>query len=124
VGLQKPLEQTDCLPPPRTLILDFTLTHTRFGRSQLDSLGQMTHTRRSDGTPESDGTLRAVVRKKILHYRQLCVDRPEPIGFMPVAVDTGLVTGVQLEGVCFFSCPWERWLTEFCINFSMNSLGP
>ena len=25
----------------------------------------------------------------ILHYRQLYVDRPEPIAFMPVAVDTG-----------------------------------
>ena len=28
VVLQKPQEQTDNLPPPRTLILDFTLTHT------------------------------------------------------------------------------------------------
>jgi hypothetical protein len=28
VVLQKPQEQTDRLPPPRTLILDFTLTHT------------------------------------------------------------------------------------------------
>ena len=27
-------------------------------------------------------------RKKILHYRQLYIDRPEPIAFMPVAVDT------------------------------------
>ena len=80
---------TDCLPPPRTLILDFTLTHTRFGRSQLYSLGQLTHTRRSDGAPDLDGALRAVVRKKILHYRQLYVDRPEPIAFMTVPVDTG-----------------------------------
>jgi hypothetical protein len=29
VVLQKPQEQVDRLPPPRTLILDFTLTHTR-----------------------------------------------------------------------------------------------
>jgi hypothetical protein len=29
-----------------------------------------------------------VARKKILHYRQLYIDRPEPIAFMPVAVDT------------------------------------
>ncbi len=35
VVLQKPRDGTDCLPPPRTLILDFTMTHTRFGRSQL-----------------------------------------------------------------------------------------
>ena len=32
VVLQKPQEQTDRLAPPRTLIVDFTLTHTRFGR--------------------------------------------------------------------------------------------
>jgi hypothetical protein len=32
VVLQKPQEQADRLPPPRTLILDFTMTHTRYGR--------------------------------------------------------------------------------------------
>ena len=80
---------TDRLPPPSTLIVDFTLTHTRFGRSHVHSIGQLTHTRRSDGAPELDGALRAVARKKIIHYRQLYVDRPEPIAFMPVAVDTG-----------------------------------
>ena len=30
VVLLKPQEQTDRLPPPRTLIMDFTLTHTWF----------------------------------------------------------------------------------------------
>ena len=44
--------------------------------------------RRSDGPPEPDGDLKVVVRKKIIHYRQLYLDRPEPIAFMPVAVDT------------------------------------
>ena len=29
-----------------------------------------------------------VVRKKIIHYHQLYLDHPEPIVFMPVAVDT------------------------------------
>ena len=29
-----------------------------------------------------------MARKKILHYRQLYVDHPDPIAFMPVAVDT------------------------------------
>ena len=43
VVLQNPQEQTDRLPPPRTLILDFTLTHTRFGRSQVHPIGQLTH---------------------------------------------------------------------------------
>jgi hypothetical protein len=29
-----------------------------------------------------------VTRKKIIHYLQLYIDRPDPIVFMPVAVDT------------------------------------
>ncbi len=87
VVLQKPRDVTDCLPPPRTLILDFTMTHTRYGRSQLSSLGHLTHNRRADGTPESDGDLRTVTRAKIRHYRQLYINRPEPIAFMSVAVD-------------------------------------
>jgi hypothetical protein len=87
VVLQKPRDVTDCLPPPRTLILDFTMTHSRYGRSQLSSLGHLTHNRRSDGTPESDGDLRTVTRAKIRHYRQLYINHPEPISFMPVAVD-------------------------------------
>jgi hypothetical protein len=35
-----------------------------------------------------DGALRTVARAKIRHYRQLYINRPEPIAFMPVAVDT------------------------------------
>jgi hypothetical protein len=88
VVLQKPRDVTDCLPPPRTLILDFTMTHTRYGRSQISSLGQLTHSRRSDGVPEPDGALREAARTKIRHYRQLYINRPDPIAFMPVAVDT------------------------------------
>ena len=55
--LQKPQEQTDRLPPPRTLIMDFTLTHERFGRSGVHPIGPLTDTRRSDGAPEPDGAL-------------------------------------------------------------------
>ena len=55
--LQKPLEQADRLPPPRTLT-------------------------------DLDGDLREVDRKKILHYRQLYINRPDPIPFLPTAVDT------------------------------------
>ena len=50
--------------------------------------GQLTNTRRSDGAPEPDGVIKVVSRKKIIHYRQLYIDRPDPIAFMPVAVDT------------------------------------
>ncbi len=88
VVLQNPRDLTDCLPPPRTLILDFTLTHTCFGRSQLSSLGHLTHTRRTDGSPETDGALKTGVSPKIRNYRQLYINHPEPIVFMPVAVDT------------------------------------
>ena len=88
VVLEKLQEQTDRLPPPCTLIMDLTLTHKRFGRSQVHSLGQLTHTRRSDGDPEVDGDLRVVTRTKIHHYRQLYINHPEPIAFMPVTVDT------------------------------------
>ena len=35
-----------------------------------------------------DGALRVVARKKIIHYHQLYIDRPDPIAFTPVAVDT------------------------------------
>ena len=41
VVLQKPQEQADRLPPPRTLIMDFTLTHTPLDSQMftlLDSL--------------------------------------------------------------------------------------
>jgi hypothetical protein len=54
----------------------------------LSSLGQLTHTRRTDGAPEPDTALRTVARAKIRHYRQLYINRPEPIAFMPVTVDT------------------------------------
>jgi hypothetical protein len=54
----------------------------------LNPNGQLTNTRRSDGAPEPDGDVKTVARKKIIHYRQLYVDRPDPIVFMTVAVDT------------------------------------
>ncbi len=50
--------------------------------------GHLTNISPSDGGPEPDGDLKVVVRKKIIHYRQLYIDHPEPIVFMPVVVDT------------------------------------
>jgi len=47
------------------------MTHPRYGRSIQHTAGQLTHTRRLDGAPESDGTLQKVVRDKIRHYRQI-----------------------------------------------------
>jgi hypothetical protein len=40
----------------------------------------------SDGDPDPDGTLKTVVRVKILHYVQLYLNRPDPIGFLTVSV--------------------------------------
>ncbi len=57
-GLGKPQEQVDRLPPPRDLIMDFTMTHTRFGRSNLHPIGQV------------------------------YLNRPDPMTFIPVVVDT------------------------------------
>ena len=66
------------------------MTHPRYGRSLLNLNGKLTNTRRSDGPPEPDGVIKVVSRKKIIHYRQLYVDHPDPIAFMPVptVVDT------------------------------------
>jgi hypothetical protein len=54
----------------------------------VHTTGQLTNTRRSDGAPELDGALREVARKKILHYHQLYINRPDPIDFLQVTVDT------------------------------------
>ncbi len=48
------------------------------------------NTRCSDGAPEPDGSIKVVARKKIIYYRQLYIDRPDPIVFIPVAVDTSV----------------------------------
>jgi hypothetical protein len=63
--LQKPQEEADRLPPPRTLILDFTMTHPRYGRSLLNLNGQLTNTRRLDVAPEPDGVVQVVARKSL-----------------------------------------------------------
>ena len=71
VVLQNPQTQDNLLPPPGTLIMDFTITHVRFGCSHLHPIGQFTHTRRSDGAPDPDGVPKEEVRIKIRHYRNI-----------------------------------------------------
>jgi hypothetical protein len=51
--------------------MDFNLTHTCYGRSNLHPMTQLTYTRRSDGTPEPDGDSKTVVRAKVIHYCQV-----------------------------------------------------
>ena len=43
VVMQKPQPQANRLPPPRTLIMDYTMTHIRFGRSHVHPMGQLTN---------------------------------------------------------------------------------
>ncbi len=88
VVMQKPQPQVTRLPPPRTLIMDYTMTHIRFGCSHLYPMGQLTNTRRSDGAPDPDVVLKEVVRIKIRHYRTLYLNHPNPIAFIPLDVDT------------------------------------
>jgi len=47
-ALVKTQVQDNHLPPPHTLIMDFTMTHVRFGSSHFHPIGQFTHTRRSE----------------------------------------------------------------------------
>jgi hypothetical protein len=56
--------------------------------SHVHTTGQLTNTRSSDGAPDLDGVLREVDRKKILRYHQLYINRPDPIVFLPVSIDT------------------------------------
>ena len=49
---QEPKQDRPLLP--WSLILDFTMTHVRFGRSHVDPTGQLTHTRHSDGVPQPE----------------------------------------------------------------------
>jgi hypothetical protein len=88
--MQKPQPHVKSLPPPRTLIVDYTTTHIRFGRSHFHPMGQLTNTRRSDGAPDPDVSFKDVTRIKIRHYRNLYlpVNHPAPITFILLTVDT------------------------------------
>ncbi len=90
VILQNPQSQDNRLPPPLTLIMDYTMTHIRsqVWCSHFHPMGQLTNTRRSDGSPDPDGSLKEEVRIKIRHYRNVYLNHPDPIDFVPVVVDT------------------------------------
>jgi hypothetical protein len=38
--------------------------------------------------PQSEDTLKNEVRKKIIHYHQLYADKPDPVVFPPITVNT------------------------------------
>jgi len=64
------------------------MTHDMFGCSHLHPSGQLTHTRQSDSDPNPDAGPMTVVRSKIFHYRRIYLDRPDPIVFMSLTVNT------------------------------------
>ena len=59
----------DNLLPPRPLLMDYTMTHDRFGTSNLHTNGNLTNCLRSTGSPQPDDTLNNTVRIKNNHYR-------------------------------------------------------
>ena len=74
--------------PPRTLVMDVTMTHDRYGRTTQHANGALTNRVPSTGAPHPDGTLNKAARMKIRHYRQIYADRPDPIVFLPIVVRT------------------------------------
>jgi hypothetical protein len=74
--------------PVRTLVMDVTMTHDRYGRTTQHTNGALTHRVSSTGAPQPDGTLNKEDRMKIRHYRQIYVDRFNPIVFLPITVST------------------------------------
>ena len=71
--------------------MDVTMTHDRFGRSTQRTNGALTHKVSSTGAPQPDGALKNAASKKIRHYRQLYADKPDPVIFLPVAVNTSVI---------------------------------
>ena len=132
VVMQKPQPQANRLPPPRTLIMDYTMTHIRFGRSHLHPMVQLTNTRRSDGAPDPDAAFKEVARIKIRHYRNLYLNHPDPIAFIPLAVDaTGrmydefirlLFYAHREASVCLMNCQRSRTsFAFFALRVSLTS---
>ena len=64
------------------------MTHTRYGRSIQHTTGRLTLISSLEGDPKSDDVLQKVVWDKIRHCRQNYLNQPDPIAFMPLAVDT------------------------------------
>ena len=137
VVLQKPQSQDNRLPPPRTLIADFTMTHVRFGRSHLRPMGQLTNTSHSDGAPglgapddpdgapdDPDGSLKTMVRITIRHYHNLYLNRPDPIVFIPLTVET---TGLKYDDfvrlLFWYSHREASALTNHPVSCRRNQIG-
>ena len=87
--------------PPRPLLLDYTMTHDRFGRSNLHTNGKLTHCLRSTGAPQPDGALNNAARIKNNHNCQIYAELTEPVVFMPVAASTSGRINEEFCACCF-----------------------
>jgi hypothetical protein len=64
------------------------MTHDHYGRTTQHTNGVLTDRVSSTGVPQPDGDFNKTVRLKIRHYRQIYVDRSDPIVFLPITVNT------------------------------------
>jgi hypothetical protein len=90
--------------PPRTLVMDVTMTHDRYGRTTQHTNGALTHRVPSTGAPQTDDALNKTVRMKIRHYRQIYEDRPDPIVFLPIGVSTSVVSMRTSHDCVSYTC--------------------
>ena len=74
--------------PPCPLILDFTMTHDRYGRSNAYTNGMLTHRIRSTGAPQPDGALNTAAQVKNRHYKRLYAELHDPVVFLTVSDST------------------------------------
>jgi hypothetical protein len=81
--------------------MDVTMTHDRYGRTTHHTNGALTHRVPSNGAPQPDGALNKAARMKIRHYRQIYVDRPDPIVFLPISVITSVRVYEDFERLLF-----------------------
>ena len=100
--------------------MDVTMTHDRYVRTTQHTNGALSHRVSSTGAhqpTQSDGALNKAVRIKIRHYRQLYVDRPDPIVFLPVTVST---SGRVYDDFACFSCTRTVRLVFWSENYPRN----
>ncbi len=57
--------------PPRTLVMDVTMTHDRYGRTTQHTNGALTHRVPSTGAPQPDGSLNKAARSVYEDFARL-----------------------------------------------------
>ena len=74
------------------------------GCSHFHPIEQITQTKRSDGDPDPDGVHKETTRIKIRHYRNIYLNRPDPIVFLSLGVDTSDCLYMMMTSFVCFSC--------------------